>query len=84
MTTCWTGQESRSANAVLLHHDERTAGTDITRLKPPCEIAINRTAFGRDTKLPREKRSRVACTLQYDADRRRVRSNCCHSAVPPA
>lgn len=32
-----------------------------------------------NTKLPREKRSRVACTLQYDADCRRVRSVCCHS-----
>lgn len=44
MTTCWTGQESRIAS-ILLHHDGCTEGIDISRLKPPCEIAIHRAAF---------------------------------------
>lgn len=45
MTTCWTNQESRIASIILLHHDGCVEGTDISRLKSPCEIAIHRAAF---------------------------------------
>ena len=39
-------QESRITNAILLHHDGCIEGTDISRLKLLCEIAIHRATFG--------------------------------------